>query len=161
MNPRRLSASARHSNFADGTRATADVHAGVHKEKESGANADHSEQRTGRAWWAAGAALGAVAGAAWLMPRAGEAQARTANKFVPIVSVGKGTRVGVARVSGPARSVESVRVVAMIEGRFKGRFRVNAMVPVATEPKRDDRDGDKRLDRVQDVAVTGLGNYRL
>ncbi len=110
---------------------------------------------------AAGIALAAVAGVASLAPRAGEAQAQAqiANKFVPIISVGKGTRVGVARVSGPARSVEDVRAVAMIEGRFQNRFRVNAMVPVATEPKRDD-DG-KRLNRVQDVAVTGLGNYRL
>lgn len=118
--------------------------------------------RQKRGLWRAGAAgiaLAAVAGAATLAPHAGEAQAQTANKFVPIISVGKGTRVGVARVSGPARSVENVRAVAMVEGRFQGRFRVNAMVPVATEPKPDD-DG-KRLNRVQDVAVTGLGNYRL
>jgi hypothetical protein len=77
-----------------------------------------------------------------------------ADKFVPILSVGTGTRIGVARVSGPKAAVDTVQAVAQIEGDYKRIARGRAFVPVATE------NVIRTIERVHNVSVTGYVDLR-
>lgn len=77
------------------------------------------------------------------------------NKIVPILSGGNGLRVGVARVSGPAREVAQVKAVAQLEDEFKKIARVRVWVPVSSE------DVIREIRRVDRVSVTGFADVRL
>lgn len=77
------------------------------------------------------------------------------DKNVPIISVLRGVRVGIARVSGPRSQVRSVQAVAQLETKFRNYLEIDVYVPISTsEPGRS-------LSRVQSVGVTGLGDLRL
>ena len=78
----------------------------------------------------------------------------TDSKIVPIISVGTGLRVGAAQVSGEAAQVARVRAVAQIEGDYRGRARVRALVPIGTE----EVDGINRIPR---TSVTAYGDITL
>lgn len=77
------------------------------------------------------------------------------NKIVPILSGGNGLRVGVARVSGPAREVAQVKAVAQLEDEFKKIARVRVWVPVSSE------DVIREIRRVDRVSVTAFADVRL
>lgn len=77
------------------------------------------------------------------------------DKIVPIISLGKGKQIGAARVNGPATAVAQTQAVVQIEARLLKWFDVQVYVPVSTKKP------GKSLDRVQGVAVTALGDYRL
>lgn len=85
----------------------------------------------------------------------GSAGAETdeATKVVPIVSIGQGSYVGAAQVSGPQEKVDQVQSVGMLEGTFHGReFQMKALVPLTT-----DKPGSKNnLDRVKGVGVSAI-----
>ena len=53
-----------------------------------------------------------------------------ATKVVPIVSIGNGSRVGAAQVTGPTAEVDQVKAVAQVEGSFNNIARVKGLVPV-------------------------------
>ena len=53
-----------------------------------------------------------------------------ATKVVPIVSIGNGSRVGAAQVTGPTAEVGQVKAVAQLEGSFNNIARVKGLVPV-------------------------------
>ena len=53
-----------------------------------------------------------------------------ATKVVPIVSIGNGSRVGAAQVTGPTAEVDQVKAVAQVEGSFNNMARVKGLVPV-------------------------------
>lgn len=77
------------------------------------------------------------------------------DKWVPIVSVLRGVRVGVARVNGPKSRVGKVQAVAQLETRWKDYVAVDVYLPISTSTP------GEVLDRVEGVAVTGLGDFRL
>jgi len=77
------------------------------------------------------------------------------NKIVPILSGGNGLRVGVARVSGPAREVGQVKAVAQLEDEYQNIARVRVWVPVSSE------DIVRKISRVGRVSVTGFADVRL
>jgi len=74
-------------------------------------------------------------------------------KAVPILSLGSGLRVGMALVTGPSSQVDKVKVVAQIEGDFKGA-RIRALVPIETESL-------KELHRVPETSVSGIADLKL
>lgn len=77
-------------------------------------------------------------------------------KVVPILSVGQGTYLGAAQVSGPAQLVEKVKAVAALETNFSGRtFRITALVPI------ESKDVIKDLKRVSGVGVSAIIDVRL
>lgn len=78
-----------------------------------------------------------------------------AEKVVPIISVGTGTRVGGALVAGARDKVDEVVAVAQIEGRFGAAVRVRALVPVSSE------NVVERIRRVPGTSVIGLVDIRL
>jgi hypothetical protein len=78
-----------------------------------------------------------------------------ADKIVPIVSLGKGKQIGAARVNGPETAVGRTQAVVQIETRMLSWFEVQVYVPISTKVP-----GEK-LARVQGVAVTAVGDFRL
>jgi hypothetical protein len=78
-----------------------------------------------------------------------------ADKIVPLFSLGKGKRIGAARVNGPESKVAQTQAVAQIETRMLKWFEVQIYVPISTKVPGQD------LQRVQGVAVTGVGDFRL
>lgn len=76
-------------------------------------------------------------------------------KIVPIISIGKGTRVGGALVAGASSRLDQVVAVAQIEGTFGGSVRVRALVPVSTE------NVVSNIKRVPETAVIGLVDIKL
>jgi hypothetical protein len=74
-------------------------------------------------------------------------------KAVPVLSLGSGLRVGMALVTGPTSQVDKVKVVAQIEGDFKGA-RIRALVPIETESL-------KELHRVPETSVCGIADLKL
>jgi hypothetical protein len=85
---------------------------------------------------------------------AGPEPVNTARKVVPILSVGEGTRVGAALVTGPSDRVGDVKAVAQIEGDFKANARVRALVPI-------DAESVTNIRRVPQTSVYAVGDYRL
>lgn len=79
----------------------------------------------------------------------------TSQKIVPIISIGKGTRVGGALVAGSKSRLSQVVAVAQIEGTFSGSVRVRALVPVSTE------NVVSNIKRVPETAVIGLVDIKL
>ena len=76
-------------------------------------------------------------------------------KIVPIISIGKGTRVGGALVSGASNRLDEVVAVAQIEGTFGGSVRIRALVPVSTT------NVVSNIRRVPQTAVIGLVDIKL
>jgi hypothetical protein len=74
------------------------------------------------------------------------------DKYVPIISLLEGTRLGVARINGPRSRVALTQAVAQFSIRFMDFLNIDIYVPIST------REPGKRLARVPDVGVTGLGD---
>jgi hypothetical protein len=71
-----------------------------------------------------------------------------ATKVVPIISIGNGTYVGAAQVTGPQEKVDATKAVLQIGGNFNDdRFQVKALVPI-------DRKSITGFKRVQGVGVS-------
>jgi len=77
------------------------------------------------------------------------------DKWVPILSVLDGTRIGMARIAGPSDRVGLVQAVAQVEARWQKFIELNVYVPIST------RVPGSTLDRVQGVGVTGLADLKL
>ena len=77
------------------------------------------------------------------------------DKDVPIISLGRGIRVGVARVSGPESKLGLVKAVAQIESRLAKFGDVEIYVPISTEVP------GKTIDRINECAVVGLADLKL
>ncbi|MGC9372872.1 MAG: hypothetical protein ACP5DY_06085 [Thermovirgaceae bacterium] len=76
-------------------------------------------------------------------------------KVVPIVSVGSGTAIGAAQISGPDTAVGKTKAVAQLELRFQDRIRVDVLIPIdSTNPL-------ERFRRVQQVGVSAVIDYKL
>lgn len=82
-------------------------------------------------------------------------ETRVGEKIVPIISVGSGTRVGGALVTGASSRLDEVVAVAQIEGQFGSSVRVRALVPVSTE------NVVQNIRRVPQTSVIGLVDIRL
>lgn len=72
-------------------------------------------------------------------------------KWAPLVSALDGTRLGVARVSGPRSRLRLVQAVARVETHWKDYLETDIYVPIST------RVPGRTLTRVDGCAVTGLG----
>jgi len=83
------------------------------------------------------------------------AETPVAEKVVPIISVGTGTRVGGALVTGPGESLDRVTAVGQIEGTLGRSVRARALVPVSSE------DVVREIRRVPQTSVIGLVDIRL
>jgi len=77
------------------------------------------------------------------------------DKDVPVISIGRGIRVGMARVTGPTSKVNTVKAVAQLESRLQKFGDVEIYVPISTETP------GKSLDRVNECAVVGLADLKL
>lgn len=77
------------------------------------------------------------------------------DKFVPIVSLLRGVRVGMARVNGPRSQVDKTQAVAQLELKFRNFLDIEVYIPIST------REPGRSLTRIQGVGVTGLGDIRL
>ena len=80
---------------------------------------------------------------------------QSATKVVPIVSLGDGTHIGAAQVSGPKGSVDQTRAVAQLETSFQDRLRVKVLIPI------DSENPLQRFRRVQGVGVSAVIDLRL
>ena len=78
-----------------------------------------------------------------------------AQKVVPIISVGKGTRIGGALVAGSKSKLDEVVAVAQLEGQFGDAVRVRVLVPVSSE------DVVRNISRVPETSVIGLVDIKL
>jgi len=77
-------------------------------------------------------------------------------KVVPVLSIGDGTYAGAAQVSGPAHLVDTVKAVALLEGKFSGdTFRIKAYVPV------ESKEVTKNIKRVSGVGVSAVIDVKL
>lgn len=77
-------------------------------------------------------------------------------KVVPIVSIGSGTHIGAAQISGPrGEPVGMTKAVAQIEATFRDRLRVKILVPV------DSENPVQRFRRVQGVGVSAIIDFKL
>ncbi len=76
-------------------------------------------------------------------------------KVVPILSVGTGTAIGAAQVSGPESAVRRTKAVGQIEAEYQGRLRVRILVPM------DSSNPLQGIRRVQGVGVSAIIDYRL
>lgn len=79
----------------------------------------------------------------------------TSQKVVPIISVGSGTRVGGALVTGSRDQLDKVTAVAQVEGMFGNAIRAKVLVPVSSE------NVVQRISRVPQTSVTGLVDIKL
>ncbi|WP_196593712.1 hypothetical protein [Pectinatus sottacetonis] len=54
-----------------------------------------------------------------------------ATKVVPIISVGNGSYVGAAQVTGPQDAIDKTKAVLQVEGDFAdSRFRIKGLIPI-------------------------------
>ncbi len=79
----------------------------------------------------------------------------TSEKIVPIISLGQGTKIGGAQVTGPRSRVREVVAVAQVEGTFSSVARVRILVPVSTE------NIVQKITRVPQTSVTALVDIKL
>ncbi|MFQ6098150.1 MAG: hypothetical protein ACE5O2_10530 [Armatimonadota bacterium] len=77
------------------------------------------------------------------------------DKWVPILSVPDGIRIGAARVNGPVDDVNRTKAVAQIETPWRNFLEIDIYVPLSTT------DPGKFLSRVQGVGVTALADFDL
>ena len=75
-----------------------------------------------------------------------------ATKVVPIVSLGNGSRVGAAQVTGP--TAERVKAVAQVEGSFNNIARAKGLVPV-------DSANPAGASRIQGVGVSAVIDLKI
>ncbi|MHB1458137.1 MAG: hypothetical protein ACYC0V_14605 [Armatimonadota bacterium] len=78
-------------------------------------------------------------------------------KVVPIISVGSGSYVGAAQVSGPALQIDKVKAVAQLETKFPivSNVRLKALIPVAS------KSGFSNIKRVTGVGVSAIIDIKL
>lgn len=76
-------------------------------------------------------------------------------KWVPIVSVLEGLKIGGARVNGPRSKLRTVQAVAQLETHFKDYVEIDVYLPISTKVP------GKRLDIVSGCAVSGFGDIDL
>ncbi len=84
-----------------------------------------------------------------------ESQVGISQKVVPIISVGSGTRVGGALVTGTRNYLDNVTAVAQVEGTFANAIRVKILVPVSSE------NVFQNISRVPQTSITGLVDIKL
>ena len=77
------------------------------------------------------------------------------HKDVPVLSMGRGLRAGMARVAGPQSKVGQVQAVAQLESRLGDFGDVEIYVPISTKVP------GKSLDRVNECAVVGLADLKI
>jgi hypothetical protein len=77
------------------------------------------------------------------------------DKWVPIISVLEGVKLGVARVNGPTSQVHLVQAVAQLETHWKDFLEIDVYIPISTKVP------GKTIDRVKGVGVTGLGDIEI
>lgn len=80
---------------------------------------------------------------------------QSSTKVVPIVSIGDGTRIGAAQVSGPSSAVNRTKAVAQLETSFQDKLRVKVLVPI------DSENPLQQFRRVQGVGVSAIIDLRL
>jgi hypothetical protein len=76
------------------------------------------------------------------------------DKDVPIISVGEGKQLGMARVKGPRSRVKLVQAVAAIETHYEKTLEIEIYVPISTKVP------SKKLARIQGVGVVGIAKYK-
>lgn len=77
-------------------------------------------------------------------------------KVVPIVSIGSGTRIGAAQVSGPKKDgVDKCKAVAQLEVDFQDTIRAKILVPI------DRLNVTQGFKRVQGVGVSAIVDVKL
>lgn len=77
------------------------------------------------------------------------------DKWVPIISILEGVRVGLARVNGPRSRVQLVQAVAQLETHWKRNLEIDVFIPISTKVP------GETIDWVKGCAVTGLADIRL
>jgi hypothetical protein len=77
------------------------------------------------------------------------------DKIVPILSLLEGTRLGVARINGPSTPVGRTQAVTQFSIDFRNYLEIDIYVPISTATP------GKKLDRIQGVGLTGLGDLKL
>lgn len=78
-----------------------------------------------------------------------------ATKVVPIITVGGGTYVGAAQVTGDQNLIDQTKAVLQIEAAFSGnQFRVKTLIPI-------DSDNPTNFSRVQGVGVSALIDVKI
>ena len=77
------------------------------------------------------------------------------DKWVPILSIPDGIRIGAARVNGAVSDVKRVVAVAQLETPWEDFLEIDIYVPITTKTP------GKFLDRVQGVGVTALADFNL
>ncbi|HET6384650.1 MAG TPA: hypothetical protein VFJ58_14750, partial [Armatimonadota bacterium] len=82
------------------------------------------------------------------------AEQHNTDKLVPIISVGTGTRVGAALVTGPSNRVAQAAAVGQIEVKWKRIVEARVLVPISNPAVQ------KGLKRVPEVSVYAVGTYR-
>ncbi|HPJ24917.1 MAG TPA: hypothetical protein PLW97_07040 [Synergistaceae bacterium] len=81
-------------------------------------------------------------------------KANGSTAVVPIVSLGQGTHIGAAQVTGPSNAINSTKAVAQIEASYRS-MRVRILVPV------DSSNPIERFRRVQGVGVSAIIDLKL
>ncbi len=77
------------------------------------------------------------------------------DKIVPLLSIGEGKRIGIARINGPSSAVAQVQAVAQLETSYKNTLDVEVYIPISTKVP------GQTLSRIQGVGVTGVGDLRI
>lgn len=80
---------------------------------------------------------------------------QSSTKVVPIVSIGDGTRIGAAQVSGPKGAIDRAKAVAQLETSFQDKLRVKILVPI------DSENPIQQFRRVQGVGVSAVIDLRI
>jgi hypothetical protein len=88
------------------------------------------------------------------------AEKHTANvniteKIVPIISIGDGTRLGGALVTGESKKVDQVVAVGQLDGTFSNAVRARVLIPVSST------NFINNIRRVPGTSVAGLVDIRL
>jgi len=83
-----------------------------------------------------------------------EAAAQGATKVVPILSLGGGGYVGAAQVVGTPESVQQVKAVVQVEGKF-GNYRAKVLVPTTTSK------ASGTPDRAKGVGVSAVIEFKI
>lgn len=79
-------------------------------------------------------------------------QAQPIGKICPIVSIGKGARIGVAHLTGPRSQVHKAAFVGQLETSFQKSVRIRIFVPIKA------KDG---VDRVPEVNVNAYADLKM
>jgi hypothetical protein len=77
------------------------------------------------------------------------------DKWVPIVSILNGTRIGMARVNGPTWRLDEVQAVAQLELVWSSVATIKVYLPISTKVP------ESTLSVVKGCGVTGLGDLKL